>query len=153
MNSKRLRMYSYFISFLICIIIGLPTFFTGCNLSVTNFCPNYDILNGYIYKTEVKEHLCSTSTGKITVYTKCWDVNTYASNNLNYNQSTNTCYYTIDLSDRNKKNADNQAEKYYIGKKVSWYKSKGSKECFNSKQLVDLWICCIFFCHLDVLFL
>ena len=130
---------------MICIIIGLPTFFTGCRSSVTTFCPNYNVFNGYIYKTEVEKTTCSTTIGKTTTYTPCWYVYAYASNHKKYNESTNTCYYTVDSGDRNEKSAYNQAEKYYAGKHIAWYKRKTSNECFTGNQIEELWTTGVFF--------
>lgn len=34
---------------IMCIIIGMPLFFTGCNFSLTNFCPRYTSYTGIVY--------------------------------------------------------------------------------------------------------
>lgn len=130
---------SCFIIFMICIIIGLPTFFTGCKSSITNFCPDYNIFNGYIYKTEVKRKTCCTSSGWTSSCVQCWDVYAYASNNKNYNESTNTCYYTVVNGDRDEKYAKKQAKKYYVGKGISWYERKTSNECLKENEIEQLW--------------
>jgi hypothetical protein len=133
-NYREISSFSFAV-FIICIIIGLPTFFTGCNLAVTNYCPSYDIFSGYVYQTKITKKECKISRKTVD----CWDVYAYASNTLNYNQSTSTCRYTIDDSVTHESEAQEDAQKYYVGKYVKWYKSIGTNVCSDSNYVTTLW--------------
>lgn len=122
--------------FIICLIIGLPTFFLGCNKEVTNYCPSYQILNGYIYKTKIEEYSCGGKTSS----TVCYDVYVYASNNKNYNMSTVNCIYTSPNSYDSFTKANNKASNYYYyGKRVNWYKRLNTNECLTEPYIKTLW--------------
>ena len=121
------------VCFCISIFIGLPSFFMGCNLSVTNYCPNYKPFNGYIYKTIIKEKTCGKNRDK------CWNVYTYASNSLYYNESTSSCKHELLSSSTSKSKVNKYLKKYYIGKPVFWYKRKTDDLCLSGREITDMW--------------
>ncbi len=140
MSSNKL-IYLCFSSIIIFLTIGLPTFFTGCNLSVSTFCPNYNLFNGYIYQTKIYKEECLVSRKRVP----CWDVYAYASNTMNYNQSTTTCRYLIEESVLDESEAQDDSQKYYTGQHVSWYKRISSNECFSANYVTTLWYVGIIF--------
>jgi hypothetical protein len=107
-------------------------FSNGCNFSVSNFCPNYNQFNGYIYKTEIEESKCGKTQ------TQCWYVYTYASNKPNYNVSTSTCEYTV-CETYQKSVANDCAQKYYVGKHIQLYKRISDDECLTGHEITNLW--------------
>ena len=122
------------------IIIGLPTFLSGCNLSAIKYCAfSYNKFNGYVYETEIKEDKCGRSGNE------CWNIYSYASNTQNYNISTTQCIYTVEEGVKDKSSANNYAKEYYVGKPVSWYKKTHSDSCFDKSTLTQLWYVGIIF--------
>jgi hypothetical protein len=136
--------YCSFTIFIICIIGGLPTFFTGCNLDVTNFCPSYNVFNGYVYQTKITERKCTKGRKRV----ECWDVYAYASNTLYYNQSTSSCRYKIVDSLTHESQAEKDAQNYYVGKYIRWYKGINTNKCFDSDYVITLWYVGVLFLSL-----
>jgi len=69
-----------FAAFLVCLIIGLPTFFSGCGTSIPNTCFAYYETTGTIFNYKITDHICSECTQKDKnkkctnrVYFQCFD--------------------------------------------------------------------------------
>lgn len=127
-------------AFMVCFIIGLPTFLCGCNKNVNGSCLSYTIVSGTVTGYGVDEHLCSYCSCHnkngccgYTYYT-CYDSYvdvTYGSND--------TCYMTTANDYRSKSEAVAESHDYVRGEHLTLYKSKTTHECFEESNVVTLW--------------
>lgn len=94
MIKEPLITYYFLGAIVVCLIIGFPTFFTGCNLEVSSFCVNYHLYDGMIYQSKIYKRTCSRCVAHnkkggcsaTQVYT-CWDAWVYATRNFNYKRA------------------------------------------------------------------
>ncbi len=121
-----MNQYILLSSFITC-IIGLPTFITGLpifitryNHSVTNYCPKYNIYN--------KEHILQQLLLKIVLQQRI------------INNKNHICYNVACDETKTYKLAIDEANKYNIGEKISWYKRNNTNEYFINGTITDLWI-------------
>lgn len=137
------------ICFFICFCIALPTYLLGCNPEVSESCVAYNPFNdAYIYKTQIeltqcrdcisydKKHNCVSYR-----YYDCYNAFAYAHKGPN---NSSHCYLEIAHHD-SKNYAETKADKYPIGKKVSWLKQKGTVECVTSNYAYTNWLVGIIF--------
>lgn len=157
-KNKDNKEYCKFLSFLIFLffvsfIIGSSCFFSGCNLSVTNYCPANEIFIGTIYdiSIELKQCKTSSSTTKNPKYEPCYDVYAYA---RRFNSTdADICQYLIIEDEKSYSYAQYRSREYKIGKNIEWYKEKRSSKCFSDNYLTSLWYTGLIFLSLSGFFL
>lgn len=145
---------------IICSCIGLITFLLGCNQS-SDFCPNYNPYQGYVYKRYITEHTCSKCSRRdsknkcVTYYFyQCYNAYVYATQKININnQTSNICYIQTDTNDNSLSNAQESISSYEIGKKINWMQIKNTDECKLINDVIILWYVGVVFLSLSGLIL
>lgn len=145
---------------LIFLIVGLPTFFTGCNSNLTDFCPGYKIFDGYVYRTEITQQTCETCIKKTRngceesrTYS-CYSSFVYASEHNsfdNFNSSKVSglkCKIRL-VKNKEKSTAIHSLEKYKLGDSMHRYKRKNSSICFTEEKLIIGWYVGLIFLSLS----
>ena len=125
---------------IISLIIGVPTFFSGCNPNISNFCPSYDLFQGQVIYTKIYDVSCGSKSKK----EDCYDSYVYASNTYEPNDITYDCRYPV-LSKVSKSDAEDSLKKYTNGTKVSWYRRNQTKLCYSNDYILMLWYVGIIF--------
>jgi hypothetical protein len=131
----------YLSIFIICLLIAIPCFFTGCNLAVTSFCPaKFKDFHGHIYDKAVVQSKYKCGNSKSGHYT-CYQPYLYA-----INQNNETCENFINgLAFRYKSDAKEVLNKYKIKQPVYWYKKHHSKRCIKKENIIASWFAGIIF--------
>lgn len=117
----------------ICLIIGLPTFLTGCGTNIPNTCFAYYETNGWIHNFKITNHMCSECVKKENK--KCVQYNYYTCYNgyvkVNYNLKENnqTCTYDAYTDEKSFTDVQNKLAYYYpIGSKKTLFITKVNME-------------------------
>lgn len=139
---------------IICIIIGLPTFLSGCDPNGSK-CISKNSFKGKIYDSTIIPQSCSKCTTHDsnnhcthTIYYTCYDSFVYARKD----DSQDTCFMQTG-NDVTYSTAYNANLNYPDGKSVKWFKNKGSNECVTTGNAYALWITGVFFLALGGAFL
>lgn len=129
-------------TFIVFVIIGLPTFMCGCNKNISTNCIAYHVVNGNVYDYGIKEHTCSRCIARnknggciAYQYYDCYDSFAY----VHYGNHNSTCYIVMNTDDSSKSNAISESHDYYIGEQMELYKSKTTSECFTKSNVESLW--------------
>lgn len=105
----------FFAAFVICLIIGLPTFFTGCGTNIPNTCFAYDQTVGTVYNYKITSQVCSECVKRDnkkkctqTSYYTCYDgyVKIHFANNQ-------TCLYEAYNDQKSFTDTQNKLSYYY----------------------------------------
>lgn len=145
-----------FVCMMICLIIGLPTYFTGCEKTIQPTCSNYWIKTTTVKSHGAKAHSCTrcihssktcttNSNGDKHCTTKCdvyeyyqcydgYDIESYQKGNKNY-----TCKFTASRNDRSYDTAISNAQNEYpLGNHYDRYVNKQTDVCYTSSTIVGL---------------
>lgn len=126
---------------IISLIIGLPTFFSGCNPNISNFCPSYDLFQGQVIYTKIYKLECGGSRSKKRA---CYNSYVYALHTYELNSTRYDCRYPV-LNEVSKSAAEDSLKKYTTGAKVSWYRRNQTKLCYSNDFMITLWYIGIIF--------
>lgn len=123
MTSRIGSTYS-FIALFVCLVIGLPTFFTGCGTNIPGTCFTYYQTFGTIYGSKITSSTCSECVKKDSKK-KCVQTNYYTCYTgyvkiyYNWHGANKTCMY--DAYDDEKSFTD-------VQNKLTYYYPEGSKD-------------------------
>lgn len=140
-----MQVFEYYIWFacFVCLIIGLPTFFSGCGTKIPNTCFAYYETKGTVFGYKITDHICSECTQKDNnkkctnrIYYQCY--NGYAKIHFANNRS---CLFEAYDDEKYFTDVQNKLSSYYpVGTTDRLFVNKlDYKECsMNDKGLQGL---------------
>jgi hypothetical protein len=113
-----------FVALFVCLIIGLPTFFTGCGTNIPNTCFTYYQTFGTVYGSKITSSTCSECVKRDnnkkctqTNYYTCYDG--YVKIFYNWHGANKTCLYDAYYEEKSFTDVQN---------KLAYYYPKGTKD-------------------------
>jgi hypothetical protein len=103
--------------FFVFLVIGLPTFFSGCGTKIPNTCFAYYDIKGTVYGSKITNHMCSECIKKENK--KCVQYNYYTCYNgyvkISYNLKgkNETCVYDAYKDEKSFTDTQNKLSYYY----------------------------------------
>ncbi len=133
-----------FVFGIIFLTIALATYFTGCNPDAVGGCTPYKPFSpGYIYDHQIIKQRCKECTSrrdgkcKHYRYYDCYSAYAYADKGAN---SSSWCKMQVSYHTEKKSDAEDELDKYPIGKEVNWLKQRNSDICRTPQQAYTLWV-------------
>lgn len=130
----------FFVTFL---IIGMCTFFLGCNTDLDGQCLTYDVVEGVASRYKFTARVCTKCTvrgyrGSCLSYDSydCYGAYVY----FQYVGTNDTCYFQTSSESKSNSSARNSVKKYPIGEKKTLLDRSGSGKCMNLSTGMDTWI-------------
>ncbi len=113
---------------ILCLIIGISLFFDGCNLSVTDYCPQkLTEFHGHLYKKKVVKALCDSNV-------PCYKGYIFAQDQSN----NKTCEFYVDNS-AYKSNIKKKLLEYKNDQPMFWYQKYYSRQCIDRHGPIASW--------------
>lgn len=146
-------MINYLPFLFVCIIIGLPCYFTGCEDTIQPNCSRYWIKTTYVASYGARTHRCkrcihstrtckTNSNGKQHCEEKCDTYYYYDGYDIEYYDHNNKQYACNFYAGRNLLTRDvaiqSAKSEYPIGTNYDRYINKMTKECYTATGIVAL---------------
>jgi hypothetical protein len=128
--------FLWFVAVILSLVIGLPTFLTGCNTTVGGGCIGYRAKEGTIIRYRVTQDKCQRCGGGVCTSEPCY--NGYG---IAQYQRNHTCDVQGASRERTQAKAEEKTRKnFQLGETYQLFLRNGSSSCFVANKLYSLWL-------------